>query len=142
MQGMPAPLHTPWAVQADRSHLVLLAFCGAFASAAVGAVFVASWLWLPLTIVAAAAIGIVAFRHTIAFCVVWLLLAGATLEMALADLVGPAAFETTIAVVKSAELGPPCCVSSVTDSAWMCSIRPWLSWRCLRQAWCSACILA
>ena len=105
MQGMPAPLHTPWAVQADRSHLVLLAFCGAFASAAVGAVFVASWFWLPLTIVAAAAIGIVAFRHTIAFCVVWLLLAGATLEMALADLVGPAAFETTIAVVKSAELG-------------------------------------
>ena len=84
---------------------MLLAFCGAFASAAVGAVFVASWFWLPLTIVAAAAIGIVAFRHTIAFCVVWLLLAGATLEMALADLVGPAAFETTIAVVKSAELG-------------------------------------
>ncbi len=46
-----------------------------------------------------------AFRHTIAFCVVWLLLAGATLEMTLADIVGPAAFESTIAAVKSAELG-------------------------------------
>ena len=105
MRGMTAPLHMPWADQADRSLLVVLAFCGAFASAAVGAVLAASWFWLPLAIVAAAAVGIVAFRHTIAFCVAWLLLAGATLEMTLADLVGPAAFETTIAVVKSAELG-------------------------------------
>jgi O-antigen ligase len=105
MRGMTAQLHMPWADQADRSLLVVLAFCGAFASAAVGAVLAASWFWLPLAIVAAAAVGIVAFRHTIAFCVAWLLLAGATLEMTLADLVGPAAFETTIAVVKSAELG-------------------------------------
>ncbi len=89
---MPAPLHTPWAIQTDRSNLVLLAFCGAFASAAVGAVLAPSWFWLPLAIVAAAAVGVVAFRHTIAFCVAWLLLAGATLEMTLADLVGPAAF--------------------------------------------------
>ncbi len=84
---------------------MLLGFCGAFASAAVGAVLAPSWFWLPLAIVAAAAVGVVAFRHTIAFCVAWLLLAGATLEMTLADLVGPAAFETTVAVVKTAELG-------------------------------------
>ena len=54
MLGMPVPLPTPWAVQADRSLLVLLAFCGAFASAAIGAVLAASWFWLPLAIVAAA----------------------------------------------------------------------------------------
>ena len=83
----------------------LLAICGAFATAAAGTVLVPSWAWLPLVIVAVAAAGILAYRLTIALCVVWLLLAGATLEMTLSDIVGPAAFQTTIAVVKAAELG-------------------------------------
>ena len=83
----------------------LLAICGAFATAAAGSVLVPSWFWLPLAIVAVAAAGILAYRLTIALCVVWLLIAGATLEMTLSDIVGPAAFQTTIAVVKAAELG-------------------------------------
>ena len=62
------------------------------------------WFWLPLATAAAAGIGVLAFRHTVMFCVAWLLIAGTTLEMTLHDLVGPAAFQSTIAAVKGAEL--------------------------------------
>ena len=54
MGGMAIPLPTPWAGQADRSLPVLLAICGAFAAAAVGAVLAPPWFWLPLAIVAIA----------------------------------------------------------------------------------------
>ena len=63
------------------------------------------WFWLPLAIVAIAALGVLAFRHTVALCVLWLMIAGATLEMTLGDSVGPGAYQTTIAAVKAAELG-------------------------------------
>ena len=105
MGHMPQPLPTPWATQADWSFPVLLMIGVAFASAAAGTLLAPSWFWLPLAIVAVAAIGVLAFRHTIAFCVVWLLLAGATLEMTLADIVGPAVYPGTIAAVKAAEIG-------------------------------------
>ncbi len=49
--------------------------------------------------------GILAFRHIALVCVVWLVIAGATLEMTLGDLIGPAAYQNTIAAVKSAEMG-------------------------------------
>jgi O-antigen ligase len=98
-------LQTPWATQADCSLPALLVIGFAFASATAGTLLAPAWFWLPLAIVAVAAIGILAFHHTIAFCVVWLLLAGATLEMTLGDIVGPAVYPGTIAAVKAAELG-------------------------------------
>jgi O-antigen ligase len=98
-------MQTRWAIRADWSLPALLAVCCAFATAAAASILVPTWFWLPMAIVAVAAAGILAYRHIIAFCVVWLLLAGATLEMTLSDIVGPAAFQTTIAVVKAAELG-------------------------------------
>ena len=52
-----------------------------------------------------AAIGVLAFRHIVAVCVAWLMIAGATLEMTLGDIVGPGAYQGTIAAVKAAELG-------------------------------------
>ncbi len=44
------------------------------------------------------------FRHTTAFCVVWLAVTGMTIEMALNDLIGPAAFQASIAAVKAVGL--------------------------------------
>jgi hypothetical protein len=102
---MVLPLRIQWLAPPDWGPWVLLAIGGAFASAAAGAVLAPAWFWLPLAIPAAVAVGILAFRHTIVFCVVWLLLAGATLEMTLADIIGPAAFQSTIAAIKASELG-------------------------------------
>ena len=81
-----------------------VAAIGLFAVSAALAVLAPSWFWLPLATAAATCIAFLAFRHTVVFCVVWLLIAGTTLEMALSDLFGPAAFQTTIATVKGAEL--------------------------------------
>ena len=84
---------------------MLLAICGAFALAAAVAVFAPAWYWVPLAIVAMAAVGVLAFRHIVAVCVAWLVIAGATLEMTLGDIVGPGAYQGTIAAVKTAEIG-------------------------------------
>jgi hypothetical protein len=70
---------------------------------AVGIVVLAPVLWLPLLMVAAACgVLLLVLRHTMVFVVAWLLITGATIEMALLDLIGPAAFQATIAVVKAA----------------------------------------
>ena len=45
-----------------------------------------------------------AFRYTTAFCVGWMLIASCSLEMTLNDLVGPEAFQPTIALVKAAAI--------------------------------------
>ena len=75
---------------------------GCFGIAAACAVLAPSWFWLPLAAFACVGGVIVVFRHTVAVSVGWLLVTGATLEMTLMDLVGPAAFQPTIAVVKGA----------------------------------------
>ncbi len=98
MAGMPA-------LQLRATTPVALVTAGGFAIAIIGAVLVPAWFWLPLAAVAAAAIAVLVFNHTIAFCVIWLLAAGATLEMTLGDIIGPEAFSTTIAAVKATELG-------------------------------------
>jgi hypothetical protein len=105
MGVMAIPLPTPWSGQADWTLPVLLAICGAFAAAAVAAVVAPAWYWVPLAIVAMAAIGVLAFRHIAAVCVAWLVIAGATLEITLGEIVGPGAYQSTIAAVKTAEIG-------------------------------------
>ena len=99
------PLSTPWSSQGDRTSIVTLAAYGVFGTAAACAVLAPLWWWIPLAVAAAAGVAVLAFRHTTAFCVAWLLIAGSTLEMTLADLLGPAAYQPTIAAVKAAELG-------------------------------------
>jgi O-antigen ligase len=103
---MPIPsrhsLPTPLASQADRTAAVTVAAFGVFGAAAVGAVVAPLWFWVPLAIAGAVGVAVLAFRHTTAFCVAWLLIAGATLEMTLGDLLGPAATSITIAAVKAA----------------------------------------
>jgi O-antigen ligase len=81
-----------------------MAAIGLFAISATFALLAPAWFWLPLAAAATGGIAVLAFRHTVVFCVTWLLIAGATLEMTLGDLVGPAAFASTIAAVKGAEL--------------------------------------
>ncbi len=72
---------------------------------AVGLVIVAPVLWLPaLGLMAVLGVGLLALRHPTLFCVAWLLVTGATVEMALLDLIGPAAFQMTIAAEKAAGL--------------------------------------
>ncbi len=97
-------LPTPWTGQADRTFLLTMAGCAFFGASTACALLAPLWFWLPPAAAAAVGIAILAFRHTVVFCVAWLLIAGATLEMTLQDLVGPAAFQSTIAAVKGAEL--------------------------------------
>jgi O-antigen ligase len=88
----------------DHSLPILLSVCGAFALSAGCLVFAPTLFWFPLVVLAVAATAVLVFRNLTACCVAWLLIAGATLEMTLGDLIGPDAFQDTIAVVKLAEL--------------------------------------
>jgi hypothetical protein len=62
---------------------------------------------LPALIAACLAAGVVAlaYRHLILAWELWLLVTGLSLEMAFSDLIGPAAFQPTIAAVKGCEIG-------------------------------------
>ena len=83
------------------------------------------WLWPLLAAVTVLGVGFLALRHTTAFCVVWLLVTGMTLEMVLQDSIGPAAFQGTIAAVKAAEIG----------LAALCALRWGLRWDSFNPAW-------
>jgi O-antigen ligase len=59
-------------------------------------------------LLAASVIGGICFlalRFPIPFCVVWLLVAGMSLEMAFVDLIGDEAYQRTIAMIKGIEIG-------------------------------------
>jgi len=101
---MRLPLPTPWSGRLDQRTPLLLVVGAAFVASAMAAVTMPTWFWLPLGIVAVGGIGVLAFRHTGAFCVAWLLIVGATLEKALADTIGPGLYQAVIAVVKAAEI--------------------------------------
>jgi O-antigen ligase len=78
-----------------------LFFCIALATAW----FAPALFWLLLPAALAMACLFLCFLHTAEFCVAWLLIAGATIEMAVSDLVGPEAFQITIAAVKATQIG-------------------------------------
>ncbi len=62
-------------------------------------------LWQAIACLIAGGVLFLAFQHTTAFCVAWLLAAGCSLEMTMTDLVGPEAFQPTIAAIKAAQIG-------------------------------------
>lgn len=101
---MRLQLPTPWSGRFDQGTPLLLMVGAAFAASAAVAVMVPRWFWLPLGIIAVGGIGILAYRHMIAFCVAWLLIVGATLEMALADTIGIGLYQPVIAAVKATEI--------------------------------------
>jgi len=54
-----------------------------------------------LAAAAAASVALLVFLHPMAFVIAWLIATGATIEMAMHDLIGPAAFQATIAAEKA-----------------------------------------
>jgi O-antigen ligase len=85
--------------------LVVMAAWGFFAAGTAFAVLAPPLFWLLLAGTAALGVAFLAFRHTVACCAAWLLIAGSTPEMAIGDLLGPAAPQAIIAMVKSAQIG-------------------------------------
>ena len=77
---------------------------GATAAAATVAVLAPSLFFPLLTALGACAVALLAFRHNVGVCALWLLITGCTLEMSLGDLLGPAAYQPIIAVVKATGL--------------------------------------
>lgn len=80
--------------------LLNLGMCGILLIAIVFAIGAPSLYWLLLEGVLAAAVLFLVLCYPVAFCVSWLIVTALTLEMTLNDLVGPAAFQATIAGVK------------------------------------------
>lgn len=105
MAGMTLPSPIAWSTRADWNTQVAAVVAGCFGLAAVGTLLAPWWFWLPLALLAAIGVAVLAYRHVTAVCVIWLLLAGATLEMTLSDLIGPGVYQPTIAAVKGAEIG-------------------------------------
>ena len=94
-----------WSSPAGCTAALALGVSGFFAAAAALALFAPMQFWQLLVGTSSLAVVFLVFRHTVASSVIWLLIAGATLEMTLISLIGPAAFQTTIAIVKAAEFG-------------------------------------
>lgn len=67
--------------------------------------FVPVLFWSALAAGVVAGIAFLAFRHSAAFCVAWLLVTGMSLEMTLNDLGGEEMFQPAIAVVKAVGIG-------------------------------------
>jgi O-antigen ligase len=102
---MPPSLPLTQPTTTDWTRPTTLAICGAFVLSGAAALLAPGLFWVPLVAAAGVCAGILVFRHLTIVCVAWLLLAASTLEMTLADLIGPGAYQPTIAVVKTTELG-------------------------------------
>jgi O-antigen ligase len=81
------------------------AACGLLVAGTACAFVAPPLFWLLLAAIAAFGVVYLAFRHTVACCAIWLLVAGSTPEMAIGDLLGTDAFQPIIAIVKAAQLG-------------------------------------
>jgi O-antigen ligase len=93
----------------DESSLVIRGAAVSLAAALASACLVPSLFWLLLGAAVAAAIALLALRHTQAFCVGWLVVTGCSLEMAASDLIGITAFQPTIAAVKAVGISLALC---------------------------------
>ena len=89
----------------DLTGTVRAAAAGFLLAAGAAAFAAPAWFWPLLAAGSAVSVGFLAFRHTVGFCAGWLLVAGATPEMFLGDLMGPSAYQAIIALVKAAQLG-------------------------------------
>jgi len=106
-------------------------------------------------LLAAAVVGGIAFlalRFPVPFCVVWLTVAGMSLEMALGDVLGGEAYQPIIAVVKGSEIGlallcavrygpkldllcPAWAYLAMLAAGFVHGLYPgWSTWDCLRSA--------
>lgn len=95
--AIPAPLHDATLVNFGVVGFLLLSL--------VCAVFAPTLFWLLLAAAAACGVMFLAFRFTPLFTAAWLVVTGASLEMTATDLLGPDAFQPTIALVKAVGIG-------------------------------------
>jgi O-antigen ligase len=95
--AIQAPLHD--------AALLNVAVAGFLLSGLLCAVFVPSLFWLLPAAAAAFGVIFLTFRFTPQVTAAWLLVTSASLEMTAVDLLGPAAFQPTIAVIKAIGLG-------------------------------------
>ncbi len=95
--AIQAPLHD--------AALVNLAAAGFLLFSLVCAVFAPTLFWLLLAAAAAFAVIFLAFRFTPVFTAAWLLVTAASLEMTAVDLLGPDAYQPTIALIKAVGIG-------------------------------------
>ena len=79
--------------------LLGLLVVGTFAAIAAPPAF-----WALLAAVAALGLAFLVFRHAPIACALWIIVTGCTLELTFYDLIGPDAFQGTIAIVKGAGL--------------------------------------
>src|SRR5271165_639098 len=89
----------------DNSGAVAAAAWGFLTAGAAFAVLAPPLFWLLMAGTAALAAVFLCYRHTVIACTAWVLIAGATLEMAIGDLVGPPLPQLIIALVKAAQVG-------------------------------------
>ncbi|WP_428488347.1 O-antigen ligase family protein [Rhodopila sp.] len=74
------------------------------ATALAAGLYAAPLFWLAMAASVAVGTGFLAYRQPTAFCVAWLLITSASLEMTLNDLVGTEMYQLTIALVKGMEI--------------------------------------
>ncbi len=76
------------------------------AACGLGLAWTSPFLYAQAVVLAVAAgVAFLAFRHTTLFCVLWLLIAGCSLEMTANDMIGPEAFQPVIAAIKATQIG-------------------------------------
>ena len=124
---MALRLRHAWTDQA----LLNLGMCSMLLLALVFAVGAPSVYWLLVEGALVASVVFLAVCYPVAFCVGWLVVTALTLEMTLNDLVGPAAFQATIAGVKG------CGLLLAIMCAWRYSVR----WDPYSPAW-GFCLIA
>ncbi len=81
--------------------LINLAAAGFLLFSLACAILAPTLFWLVLAAAAACGVIFLAFRFTPVFTAAWLLVTAASLEMTMADLLGPDAFQPTIALIKA-----------------------------------------
>ncbi len=95
--AIQAPLHD--------ATLVNLAAGGFLLFSLLCAIFVPTLFWLLLATAASCGVIFLAFRFTPVFTAAWLLVTSASLEMTAGDLLGPDAYQPTIALIKAVGIG-------------------------------------
>ncbi len=87
------------------SGAVVAAAVGMLLAGATFALLAPALFWLLLAGTAALGVAFLCLRWTVPLCVIWLLIAGSTPEMAIGDLLGPPWPQAIIAMVKAAQVG-------------------------------------
>jgi O-antigen ligase len=89
----------------DAAGILVTAACGLAVAGAAFALLAPPLFWLLMAGTAALGALFLVVRHPVAVCAAWLVIAGSTPEMAVGDVLGGAAPQTIIALVKSAQIG-------------------------------------